>query len=123
MNPLDHKLWLGGVSFHAFTFLVLVCVFTFALIKKLDEKVWIPNAMIYATALTTLNIHWYETIHCWFEFVFKGFLTPSIYLMNLPISFLCVYILHRLGKPSVNLLSEFLSVLSIGWFFILGLPS
>lgn len=94
MDPFNHVIWIGATSVHSFTVLVLL----FSAILDFYWFKFSPWGLVHAGALTMFSIHFYESLHGLFEYVFMGFLSSSVYLMNIPFSMFGVVLLNMIHK-------------------------
>ena len=101
----DHKLWLFGVSFHTWTFVVLLGTLIIDFIFKRKQGMKTHLALVHATALTTFSIHFYEILHSGAETYFTGFQSPSMWIVNLPLALIALGILFYLEFPNPRLVS------------------
>lgn len=116
----DHKLYLLGVSFHTYTFIVLFCTLLVDLYYKLRQSINFKYALIHATALVTFTIHYYEVFHGSTEYIFTGFLSPSLYLLNIPSTIIACVVLFSIRRPDPNLLAIPILVVGLVVFSMLG---
>lgn len=101
----DHKLWLFGVSFHIWTFIVLLGTLVVDFLVKRRQGMPGHIALVHGTALTTFTIHFYEIAHSGAEKYFTGFQSPSMWVVNFPFALVALSVLFYLETPQVSLSS------------------
>jgi hypothetical protein len=117
VSVFDHVFWLGGVSFHAWTFVVLLV----GIAADLCVRGLRPTDLVHAAALTLFSVHFYELVHGLAEWLFVGFLSPSVYTMNLGYSVGAWAIMTAIDKTNRQFVK--VSVAGMGLLFLLILFS
>jgi len=126
----DHRLWLFGVSFHTWTFLVLLGTLAFDFLYKRKQGMPGHIALVHATALTTFTIHFYEIMHSNDERVFTGFQSPSMLIVNIPLALVALGVLcyierpkpNKMTLPSLLVMLFFFTGMGVSGFFTSGFP-
>jgi len=125
-----HKLWLFGVSFHTWTFVVLLATIGIDFICKRRQGMPTHFALVHATALMTFTTHFYEIAHSGAEKYFTGFQSLSTWNLNFPTAIIAAGVLIYLELPKIGwgtaiscLLPAIpLHYMGITGFFISGFP-
>jgi len=121
---------LFGVSFHTWTFLVLLVTLVVDFYAKRLQGMKTPKAMVHSAAVVTFTIHFYEALHAFTEYAFTGFLSKSVWF-NLLFMVATFWVINRIERtwciyevttPLVILLLLVFQNLGATTFFVSGCP-
>ncbi len=126
----DHTLCLFGISFHTWTFVVLLATLGVDFICKRKQGMSTHFALVHATALTTFTIHLYELFHTGAEKAYTDFLSPSAWIVNFPFAVIALSVLFYLETPKtvtmgilpIMLTGVTFHIMNITGFFHSGFP-
>ena len=108
----DIYLYVLGTRFHLYTALLIgvTVLGAWLLLGRVNPLVRLMSVM----ALGCFVIHLYEVAHAAAEWVFTGVTGGSVWMLNVPVAFLSLIVLHRLVALKPSLVSVFFGVLGLG---------